>query len=324
MMRPLCIAFFLGLAAASCPSGWTAAPNNICYKRSHGLKNFKGCYESCTAIGGTPPCIRSNDHKDILIGMVDGNHFFTGAYQEPGTLGDHNTRNGWHDGTLGACGPANFDSTWQWSLDPGYPTSSHFDDWTEGGANCGQENCAFLLWEGDPNTVHDIGCADEIDCVCERNLNPGANTSTTVPTALLNSLIDESRNREGFSCPRVSGRGKGFPIYLIGPMIGLLCCAFWSIGGLMAMSRAKRSAAERERNAAARVASIPMQPIATNVPGGGMAVATATAIPSQPGALPVAQARVVPMNNMPVAQAVVIPGGMMPAEQATVVSQPGC
>ena len=172
--------------------------------------------------------------------------------------------------------------------------------------------------------MHDIGCADEIDCVCERNLNPGANTSTTVPTALLNSLIDESRNREGFSCPRVSGRGKGFPIYLIGPIIGLLCCAFWSIGGLMAMSRAKRSAAERERNAAARVASIPMQPIATNVPGGGMAVATATAIPSQPGALPVAQARVLPMNNMPVAQAVAIPGGMMPAEQATVVSQPGC
>ena len=259
---------------------------------------------------------------------------------------------------LEACRSTHFNANWQWTLDNqrrGVPRA-HFDDWGtrdgKEGASCGQENCAFLLWEGDPNTVHDIGCADEIDCVCERNLNPGANTSTTMPTALLNSLIEESRNREGFSCPR-GGRGKGFPIYLIGPMIGLLCCAFWSprggrgglkgfpiyligpmigllccafwsIGGLMAMSRAKRSAAERERNAAARVASIPMQPIATNVPGGGMAVATATAIPSQPGALPVAQARVVPMNNMPVAQAVVIPGGMMPAEQATVVSQPGC
>ena len=60
------------------------------------------------------------------------------------------------------------------------------------------------------------------------------------------------------------------------------------------------------------------------IANGLYAVATATAIPSQPGALPVAQARVVPMNNMPVAQAVAIPGGMMPAEQATVVSQPGC
>ena len=333
MMRPLCIAFFLGLAAASCPSGWTAAPNNICYKRSHGLKNFKGCYESCTAIGGTPPCIRSNDHKDILIGMVDGNHFFTGAYQEPGTLGDENTRNGWHDGTLEACRSTHFNANWQWTLDNqrrGVPRA-HFDDWGtrdgKEGASCGQENCAFLgeIPKGDSNTVHDIGCSDEIGCVCETL--PGWTTPRVINTTLLSELIAESHSPEGFSCPNPRGREKGgsFPFYLIGPVIMVICCAFPGACGLVAMSRAKRSAAERNRLAAARqqqgmpmqpmAQGMPMQPMASNMQP-GMAVATATAVPMQPGAIPVASA--IPVSGMPVAQAVPMSGGM-PVAQATVV-----
>jgi hypothetical protein len=60
---------------------------------------------------------------------------------------------------------------------------------------------------------------------------------------------------------------------------------------------------------------MPMQPMASNMQP-GMAVATATAVPMQPGAIPVASA--IPVSGMPVAQAVPMSGGM-PVAQATVV-----
>ena len=149
--------------------------------------------------------------------------------------------------------------------------------------------------------------SDEIGCVCETL--PGWTTPPVINTTLLSELIAESHSPEGFSCPNPRGREKGgsFPFYLIGPVIMVICCALPGAGGLVAMSRAKRSAAERNRLAAARqqqqgmpmqpmAQGMPMQPMASNMQP-GMAVATATAVPMQPGAIPVASA--IPVSARP-------------------------